>query len=134
MDGGINSNITRRNLLKRGVAVVGAVAAGSLVGGKALAQSSKQPQVKSSDDMARDMARAHRDLMEHDRKAKKLREAKPYRDALDAQKKIFKQNGKNNPLYTEYQDALAKKFGITDWVTDEGRKILGYLNDWYNEN
>lgn len=135
MDGGIEKKvISRRDLLRGGAAAAGAAALGSLGSGDVQAQNSKQPQPRSAEDMAKDMARAHRDLMEHDRKAKELREAKPYRDALDAQKKIFKQGGNNNPRYSEYQDALAKKFGITDWMADEGRKILSYLNDWYNEN
>lgn len=133
-DAKLNKRGPSRRVVLGGMAASGIAAVGGLVSGETQAQSNKQAQVKSAEDMARDMAKARMELMEQDRKAKALREAKPYRDALDAQKKIFKQSGKNNPRYSEYQDALAKKLGITDWMSDEGRKILGYLNDWYNEN
>lgn len=136
-DNGENSDkrrVSRRTVLGGIGATAGAAAIGDLGNGAALAQSSKQPQVKSSDEMAREMAKAHRELIENARKAKELREAKPYRDALDRQKKLFEKQGVKNPLYTQYQDALAQEFGITDWWSDEGRKVMRYLNDWYNEN
>ena len=138
MEGGLGKNL--RRVAAAGMLAVGAGAAAETnpaiaqgkpnVGTEAPAKGKKQEYPPGYDDMLK----AARELHEKALKEKELRDAKPYRDALDAQKRIFKQNGKNNPRFYEYQDALAQKFNITDWMSDEGRKIMTYLNNWYNEN
>jgi len=111
-------------------AAAAAAAVGGLIGDQALAQGKKDQYPPGYDEMLK----AARELAAQDQKEKERRKAKPYRDALDVQKKIFQRRGKNNPRHSEYQEELAKKFGITDWTTNEGIEIFRYLNDWYNEN
>ncbi len=125
MESSHDKKFSRRDILKGAAAV-----AGGLMGGEALAQGKKQEYPPGYEEMLK----AARELHELGLKEKERREAKPFRDALDAQKRILKQQGNNNPRHSEYQDALVQKFGISDWTSEEGQKISRYLNDWYNED